>query len=228
MGEAEPRIEGGEMMPLAMPGAMPGSNAQPMLRAKHATNATYERNVRVQDSQRNPSVSDARTPVDNPYSPPLGDALTEAWEQIGRLWDGSYERMSVRNNIPRPPSEENHALWGALMRRDNGRCWMCGWNDMGRTVIEHLRPRSNFPPEQIELADRSDNLRIACWECNTVKGNRDVPFRKPLPIVWFCTRDDEGAERQVDEDWFTVWCDRCQAATVVPPHWHIARLRAAS
>src|SRR5690606_30626399 len=102
-------------MPGAMRGAMPVSNAQPMLGAKHATNATNERNVRGQDSHKNPSVPDARTPVDHPNSAPLEAALAEAWGQIGRLWDGSYERLAVRNNIPRPPSEENHALWGALM-----------------------------------------------------------------------------------------------------------------
>ncbi|WP_153001340.1 helix-turn-helix domain-containing protein [Microbacterium testaceum] len=41
-------------------------NAQRMLGAIHATNATYERNVRVQDSDENPCVPDPRNPVDNP------------------------------------------------------------------------------------------------------------------------------------------------------------------
>lgn len=48
-----------------MPEAMPGSNAQPMLVANHATNATNERNVRHQDSPKSSHVPDAAKAVDN-------------------------------------------------------------------------------------------------------------------------------------------------------------------
>ena len=110
------------------------------------------------------------------------------------------------------------------MRRDHGRCWMCGLTDLERPVIEHLRPRSNFLPHEVEFADRSDNLAIACWDCNAAKGNRDVPYRKPLRIVWYCMADYDFEAEEVDDEWFTAWCDSCQAAALVPRFWPTAGL----
>lgn len=189
-----------------------------------------------QDPEEFPSVHDRSGAVDNSEFTRLEDALALAIDGIGRLFDGSYPRMAVQNHEPRPPSEANVALRAALLRRDSGCCWMCGrdsnilryWGHDSRMVIEHLVPRSAFTPATIADADRSDNLRIACWACNTAKSNRAVPFREALPIVWACPTDllEQGAALlfDVDETHRAAWCDFCQAATVVPPQWPIARL----
>ena len=154
------------------------------------------------------------------------------------LRDGGYwsvARLPVLNQEPRPEPEQNRALWGALMRRDGGRCWMCGTRD-GMLVADHLTPRSSYEPEHIRYADSSANLRIACWDCNQRKSNRALEFRSPLPIVWSCVldhavdRDESGEDPygyldDYSSDYINAFCARHSCAVRVPEDWPIAGLR---
>ena len=159
----------------------------------------------------------------------VGVALADAWERIG----AEDERLPVLNREPRTMPENNRALWGALMKRDGGKCWMCG-TTAGMLVIDHLKPRSAFPPAQIEIADRSDNLAIACWDCNTDKSNRAVPYRKPLGIIWYCPMDWRagGVDECDAEEWLEhyssedqrVYCHSHGCAVTVPADWQLAGL----
>jgi hypothetical protein len=160
----------------------------------------------------------------------LGDALDTAIQTFGAV----YDRQPVLNREPRPNPENNRELWGALMARDGGKCWMCHRSD-GFMVIDHLTPRSAFRADEIRLADRSDNLAIACWDCNTEKGNRLIPFRPPLPVVVICVVDWKASfgwteeelnlhlERYSDETMHAFCCQHRSAATV-PKNWPIMAL----
>lgn len=144
----------------------------------------------------------------------------------------SSRRLPVLNREPRPNPEVNRALWGALMRRDGSRCWMCGDRN-GMMVADHLVPRSSYTPQSIRAADSSANLRIACWDCNQHKSNRLIEFRPPLPIVWGCVLDysneNEGEDPQgyledYSSDYINVFCARHNCAMRVPADWPIAGL----
>ncbi|MDR7189755.1 hypothetical protein J2Y46_002581 [Microbacterium sp. BE35] len=101
-------------------------------------------------------------------------------------------------------------------------------------VIDHLKPRSAFPPNMIHIADRTDNLAIACWDCNTVKSNRDYPFRPVLPVIWVCPLDwrEKGASDEDVNGWLEIYatdehhayCASHRCATRVPTDWPIAML----
>lgn len=159
----------------------------------------------------------------------ITEAVDAAMATIGTV----YERMPVLNREARTNPEENRALWGALMRRDGGKCWMCGRAD-DFMVIDHLTPRSSFPADQLDVADRSDNLSIACWDCNQDKSNRAFPFRKPLGIVWHCQLDWrlEGVDEDDAEAWLEfysaedkrVFCAKHSCAVTVPADWRLAAL----
>jgi hypothetical protein len=146
-----------------------------------------------------------------------------------------YERMDVNNRAERPDPERNRKLWGAAMARDSGRCWMCFTTFADMYVLDHLIPRSAFDVGHIRAADRSDNLRIACWDCNRAKSNRLIPFRQPLPIVWACPdcyqgrRDRDGEEQpsfldDYADDTVPVFCARHRGAATAPSDWPIAGL----
>ena len=147
--------------------------------------------------------------------------LDEALDFIWKPNPGQYERMEVMNREPRGQHGVNRTLWIALMRRDGGRCWMCSSSD-GHMVIDHLRPRSNWPADELHLADRSDNLRMACWACNDEKSNRNVPFVAPLPVVWNC-RAEPAHYR---EGFFTAFCSEHSHVCRVPMNAPIVGLRA--
>jgi hypothetical protein len=189
---------------------------------------TYERTDGptddYQDQGSNPSVLNPSGGVDEFDSMRLVFAADEAMTFIGTV----FERLPVLNREPRPESEANRQLWGALMRRDGSRCWMCNRPD-GFMVIDHLIPRSSFVASDIHLADRSDNLRIACWDCNQEKSNRDYPFKRPLPIVWMCREDiqvNEFGEVVLfeDDELVPAYCARHNCAVSVPIHWGFAGL----
>lgn len=152
--------------------------------------------------------------------------------EIGMHFD-RYERMDVNNRAERPDPEHNRKLWGAAMARDGGRCWMCFSTFADMYVLDHLIPRSAFDVGHIRAADRSDNLRIACWDCNQAKSNRLIPFRQPLPIVWTCPDcyrrgiDDDEPLAFLDDyadEVLPVFCARHRAAGTAPADWPVAGL----
>jgi 5-methylcytosine-specific restriction endonuclease McrA len=58
--------------------------------------------------------------------------------------------------------------------RDGGTCRWCGRSERGRMVLDHIAPWSAGG------SDRSDNLRVLCWDCNNRRSN---PSRTPAPAA---------------------------------------------
>lgn len=59
---------------------------------------------------------------------------------------------------------------GAIIRRDGGRCHLCGNKpDPANLVLDHLIPLSRGGP------DSQTNVAVACRECNSARSNRDLP-----------------------------------------------------
>lgn len=158
----------------------------------------------LQDQGSNRLVPDTPTPVENGVVR-LSDALDE-WAQMLAT---TTERMPVLNHEPRLVIGESlrHGLW----KREQGLCWICG-GSVVRPVADHVRPRSNWPTDQLHLADRSDNLRLACWVCNEKKSNFYFPGgEKPLGITSWCSRCQlklTGSEFESDAPvrCFCNWC----------------------
>lgn len=136
----------------------------------------------------------------------LGDVLAEV-QMVP-------ERLPVLNREPRTAigKELRRGLW----LRDGGTCWICGHAAI-RPVADHVRPRSNWPSDLIDAADRSDNLRLACWTCNETKSNMAYSGgESPLGITRWCVRcepeflhDDEVADVR-------CFCIRCGMGGLVP------------
>lgn len=153
----------------------------------------------------------------------LAEILAEPWHP---------RRLPRPNREPRvllPPQKY------ALLRAARGDwCYLCGDPLEGnRPVVDHVIPRSSFPSGQIDIADRSDNLRMACWSCNEAKSNYDYGEAQ-LPGVtircWYC----RYCPYDEDDDWsdghgewhrrfrlaqpVTAWCGRCRGYSDVPDH----------
>lgn len=138
--------------------------------------------------------------------------LGEVADLIMPTFDGRNRvRMPVLNHEPR--LIVGKMLWAGMWHRDGGRCWICGrWAQ--RAVADHVRPRSNWPAEELELADRSDNLRVACWDCNTMKSNFDYTGGdNPLGIAIRCTNcqrtDSELMDELCGEGRVRCYCFKC-------------------
>ena len=125
-------------------------------------------------------------------------------------WSTPYERWPVRNRQERTPiSSQKRAI---IHLRDGDVCRFCGIDGVVLTV-DHIIPRSAFPADQLEIADRSDNLVSACWPCNEAKSNYERDQRKRLGVVaacWYCKDpefdDDDRLPYPVDK---IVFCGRC-------------------
>lgn len=173
----------------------------------------------------------------------IGIALDEMVSGYGV----EHTRDTRRNREPRPEPSRNRKTWGALMARDGGRCWICDLR-RGFLVADHLRPRSAFEAWQIHYADRTDNLRICCFDCNAEKSNRTMPFRPPPAIVVACLECKENdlksySEFERNRDWAItvetsmiffdvaaeddrlVYCRRHGTVTTVGGDWPLMVLR---
>lgn len=125
------------------------------------------------------------------------------------------ERWPRRNREERTPiSSQKRAI---IHERDGGICKFCGVDGVVLTV-DHIIPRSAFPADQLEIADRSDNLISACWDCNHTKSNYERDQRKRLGIVvacWYCVtpelEEDELLPYPVDK---LVFCGQCGVSHV--------------
>lgn len=199
--------------------------------ARTLTNGrTDGRNERPSRLEESSSVPNAPIGVEEEGIVDIATAFDEAVDEI----TSEHPRLPVYNRLPRPPAEYNRDVWHALMVRDGGKCWLCGTTD-AFMVADHIFPRSAYEPKRIDRADRTDNLRIACWDCNSSKSNRFFPFRRPLPIVWGCPTwySEEGWPEylietmltQFSEETMTAWCHRHRAACIVPESWPVVSLR---
>ena len=97
----------------------------------------------------------------------------KAEQQLGEMTGISAkirDYYNPRNQFDRwKQSTEGIAWKNKQYNRQKGRCAMCNQAIQQKgSHIDHIQPLSKFP----ELATDIKNLRIACAECNTAKGNK--------------------------------------------------------
>lgn len=137
--------------------------------------------------------------MDDPL--PLGLAMAEAFAV-----EDVFERMPVGNREERAPIDE--VARTLVFRRDRGMCWICGTWAVD-PVLDHVRPRSNWPADQLALADRTDNLHVACWDCNEERSNRTyLAAPSPAPVVLRCYKCEYQSGLLVGRG-IRVYCARC-------------------
>lgn len=96
-------------------------------------------------------------------------------------------RSSFKSYVAFYDSEEWRRLRYQVLRRDGGRCALCGATskDGVRLHVDHIKPRSLF--RELELDP--NNLQVLCEGCNLGKGNTDEidwranGVRRVLPAV---------------------------------------------
>lgn len=165
--------------------------------------------------------------------------MTEMLAYMG-LTNESREIRAVRiDDIPLDPPErlpvrnrEERQLLGPqkcalIMSRDGGVCRICG--NHFNIQIDHIFPRSAFRPEEISIADRSDNLQTLCAHCNEGKSNYDYELRKRAgvtPQCWDCFAAEETGMSPEDEDFprmagegLKAYCGRCGYSVVPDLSW---------
>lgn len=137
---------------------------------------------------------------------------------LGDLLDAAeipFERWPVRNREPRTPiSSQKRAI---IHARDGHICRLCGVSG-GMLTVDHIIPRSAFLPEDLHVADRSDNLVSACWPCNEAKSNYERHQRKRMGVVvacWYCLHPDLDEDEQLPYPVEKlVFCGRCGISNV--------------
>lgn len=154
----------------------------------------------------------------------LGEILEAGWESMTR----SPQRWPIRNREERTPiSSQVRAL---LYGRDGAICHVCGRG--GMMTVDHIIPRSAFRPDQLHIADRSDNLVNVCWDCNSEKSNFYTCFTKRLGVTprcgWCAAGHSYADHPDCGEDcptWdelygdgrtYQVYCGRCGHGATVP------------
>jgi hypothetical protein len=130
-----------------------------------------------------------------------------------------FERWPVRNREPRTVIDSRKRA--IIHERDGGICRLCGTGGHVLTV-DHIIPRSTFEARHLPIADRSDNLVSACWDCNQRKSNYESIWTKRLGVVvacWYCLNPGYG---EYDEPLdglpypvsVPVFCGRCGISNV--------------
>jgi hypothetical protein len=133
----------------------------------------------------------------------VADAIRDAFAA-----DALFERLPVKNREDRAPIDEAKRM--LIFRRDRGMCWICG-TYAEDPVLDHLRPRSNWPADQMDLADRSDNLHVACWTCNEERSNVSyLAIPSVAPVVYRCFKcEDETPWLPAAGRGVRVYCAKC-------------------
>jgi len=128
-------------------------------------------------------------------------------------------RWPVRNREPREPiSSQKRAI---IHERDGGICRYCGRSDQ-RLVLDHIIPRSTFAKGQIRIADRSDNLHSACWDCNENRSNYEAIHIKRLGVTaacFYCVHPEYEYDGDTSVELpypvnILVFCGRCGISSV--------------
>lgn len=130
-----------------------------------------------------------------------------------------FERWPVRNREPRVPIESQKRA--IIHERDGGICRLCGTGGHILTV-DHIIPRSAFEAHDLGIADRSDNLVSACWDCNQRKSNYESVWTKRLGVVvacWYCRNPQYGEQDETFDGLpypvtVPVFCGRCGISSV--------------
>lgn len=154
---------------------------------------------------------DSRTPSETCAAISLGEILDRV--------DEPYGRWPVRNREERTPIDSQKRA--IIHERDGGICRLCGTGGHLLTV-DHIIPRSAFAPEDLRIADRSDNLHSACWDCNQRKSNYESSHIKKMGVTaacWYCVNPGYG---EFDEPLdglpyplpLLAYCGRCGISNV--------------
>lgn len=157
------------------------------------------------------------------------------WDKAIEDLHRAPERHPVLNHEPRV--QMGGRKWHLIHERDGGVCWMCSRHvPKGSGEVDHLKPRSAFEVKDLPIADRSDNLKTACIDCNQRKSNFDRP-RTPRTVgvtskCWECSNDcgidpefDPGAYADYWADRFkptmtvAAYCGRCGYTWVPDKSW---------
>lgn len=154
----------------------------------------------------------------------MGATLNEIIDELAR----GPERWPVRNREPRTPISS--LIRALLYERDGDFCRRCGKS--GMMTVDHIIPRSAFRPDQLHIADRSDNLQNVCWDCNEQKSNFRSGESKRLGVTrrcgWCATGLSCSTEYDYDEeapDWedfygsgsvYQCYCGKCGHGALVP------------
>lgn len=141
----------------------------------------------------------------------LSAGLIETCLAIGETSEGREVRYEVRNTSERV---EFSPLKRALIyARDGQQCAGCGRE--GAYVLDHIVPRSSFLPDQVRMADRSDNLQCMCWDCNDWKSNKRSTFRSRLGVAPTCLvcAPDTYYDGDYPASTVRVFCGRCGGAS---------------
>lgn len=143
----------------------------------------------------------------------LADVLAEPDEPI--------VRAVVRNREPRVQMQAYK--WHLIHERDGSHCWACGlFVGKGGGEVDHLIPRSSFEVRDLAVADRSDNLRVACVPCNQGKSNYLIPWAPVGATIgvtatcWDCIYGD-----RLERPLMTVpaYCGKCGHTWVPNVSW---------
>lgn len=160
---------------------------------------------------------------DNPLY--MWEAAPSVAKSLGWILDeeDNFQRWPIRNREPRTPiSPQKRAI---IHARDGNICRLCGTGGHVLTV-DHIIPRSAFMPEHLYIADRSDNLISACWDCNEQKSNYEhEQLKRPGVVVacWDCQNPWYDAEKyQYDLEYqdpkpdctHIAYCGRCGLTTI--------------
>ena len=137
---------------------------------------------------------------------------------IARLQE-PQRRWPVRNREERTPiGSQKRAI---IHERDGKACRSCG-NANCLLTVDHIIPRSAFEIEDLHIADRSDNLVSACWDCNRAKSNYERPQRKRMGVVvrcWYCLNPGHGPDEEAFLPYpvdVMVYCGACGGDSHVP------------
>lgn len=82
------------------------------------------------------------------------------------------KRLAVKaQSISFYESDEWRQLRYKVLKRDKGRCLLCGRGVAENVIlhVDHIKPRSKYP--HLELIE--DNLQTLCEDCNLGKSNID-------------------------------------------------------
>ncbi len=105
--------------------------------------------------------------------PGLLDSKIKADDQLREMQEDAAKiraYYSPRRQFNRWKQSDDGVAWKvAQYTHQNGCCAMCNKAiECKGSHIDHIKPLSKFP----ELATDLKNLRIACADCNTAKGNK--------------------------------------------------------
>lgn len=164
----------------------------------------------------------------------VDDAIAKMRDFIDQMGE-PLTRGPILNRLAR--EQMDGYKWHLIFERDSGFCYICGMPvEKGTGEVDHVRPRSSFPPEEILVADRSDNLRTTHVACNQSKSNyiyEESPRTNGVVAsCWECYFD-RGFDQDIDPESFaehrrefprpimtvTAYCAKCGVTWVPDEGW---------